>query len=249
MHGAEIDSGDGYATSGYKETQVESLKKSAVNMMRAILEITNTGGDSSRPDSGATVTPSINQPNGNASVTPTNQPYIPKEYDGTKAQYAENVTSIIHTNCADGVVSSRNRTCLTHLQGVMAQSEINELNTSAIDHGFVQCVSCARAMAKATGGTYDGYGNANQHIGKKVNGYKYISTKSINELYKVIPGALFVKNVGAYGHIGFVSEVMRDSNNRPVAFRAFECNLQKNGYVSHERILSVNSVTGFQIPI
>src|SRR3989344_6000331 len=116
VHGAS-----GYGTSENKKGQNESLKQSAVNMMEAILNITNTDGNSIQPSNNNN--DDSNRPDGSITTTPyTNRPYTKVEYETAKAQYAENVTSIIHSNCNSGVVSRNNRSCLTSLEGTMAQS-------------------------------------------------------------------------------------------------------------------------------
>ncbi|MDP4011351.1 MAG: CHAP domain-containing protein [Candidatus Roizmanbacteria bacterium] len=205
-------------------------------------------------NSSITNTPSSQNPgNPTSSPNPGNNTSTPTKSRTNESQYADKIIEIIHKNCTSGgvpgIVTILNRDCLDSLKnGIMNDSEIAELKQSTIDNYFLQCVPCARVMSKATGGKYNGYDDAKTHIGKEVAGYEYISIRAKNNLSKIVPGSIFVVNTGAYGHIGYITEVIKDDNGLPVSFRAFECNLQKNGYVSHERILSIYAVTGFQVP-
>ena len=76
VHGAKVDGGSGYSTSGNKKGQNESLKESAVNMMEAILNITNLEGV-------------VTQPSENDSDQPPSNSNNPRVTDGEYIMYRQ----------------------------------------------------------------------------------------------------------------------------------------------------------------
>ena len=75
VHGAKVDGGSGYSTSGNKKGQNESLKESAINMMEAIWRITNTNPNTNDEVNQPTVG-NANNPTTATTLSPTLQPNI-----------------------------------------------------------------------------------------------------------------------------------------------------------------------------
>lgn len=185
-----------------------------------------------------------------SSLTPTSTVFDPNRRPTTEvSSLFEKVTQKIHASCTTfgkGVVRSNNSYCvepIAPIVGTEGNRTVAILKQSANAYYNLQCVGCAVAAAQANGAPYMGWGNAKQHANQLVLGYTFVpSPQAYADPSVLIPGSLFVMTGGAYGHIGMVTEV------EGKAFYGFECNMQP-GYVGHrERLRSIDSVAGFQIP-
>ncbi len=237
-----------YSRASNDPSSAEKVKKPAIDIFNFLNEI-----GSYSPANTPTPVPNQN-PTPNISG-PTYGPAPAPIYDSVLANLMEAIKQKAHSNCTmfgTGVVATQNSYCVQPIANVSGiqngQSVVNEMKYSADNYYYLQCVGCARAMASANGKKYMGWGNAKQHAGQSVLGYQYIPYTSSSTAYAVKPGSLFVITGGTYGHIGMVSEILYDENNRPDSFRGFECNFQRNGYVSHEKTWLFSQIAGFQVP-
>ena len=236
-----------YSRASNNESSVEKVKEPARNLFQFLNDI----GSYVPAD---TPTPLPNQPSPYISG-PTYGPAPAPIYNSDLANLMEAIKQKAHSNCTmlgKGIVSVLNSYCVDPIDTIPGiqngQSTVNQLKYSADNYYYLQCVGCAVAMAQANGKPYLGWGNAKQHAGQFVFGYTYVPYTSPSSAYSVKPGSLFVMTGGTYGHIGMVSEIIYDENNKPHSFRGFECNYQANGYVSHEKTRSFDQVAGFQVP-
>ncbi|QQS44145.1 CHAP domain-containing protein [Candidatus Roizmanbacteria bacterium] len=236
-----------YSRASNEESSAEKVKKPARNLFYFFKDI----GNNSSPDTGA---PDPTLPP-DASPAPTYGPPPAPIYDTQLANLMEAIKQKAHSNCTmfgTGIVATQNSYCVQPIANVSGiqngQSVVNDMKYSADNYYYLQCVGCAVAMAKANGKPYLGWGNAKQHADQSVLGYTYVPYTSASSAYSVKPGSLFILTGGTYGHIGMVSEIIYDENNRPHSFRGFECNYQANGYVSHEKTWAFDQIAGFQVP-
>lgn len=186
---------------------------------------------------------------------PTYGPPNAPIYNSDFANLMEAIKQKAHSNCTmlgTGVVAKLNSYCVDPIDDISGiqngQSVVTQLQYSANNYFYLQCVGCAVAMAQANGKPYMGWGNAKQHAGQSVFGYTYVPYTPSFTGYAVKPGSLFIMTGGTYGHIGMVSEIIYGENNKPHSFRGFECNFQRSGYVSHEKTWSFDQAAGFQVP-
>ncbi len=207
-----------------------------------------------------TVIPDETQPSGQptsvpSGTAPTFGPPPAPVYTADVANLMERVKDTVHGSCTSagrGIITSSNSDCVdpvADVEGVKnGQNAVSQLKYSADSFEYVQCVGCAVAMAQANGIPYGGWGNAKQHANQFVMGYDYVPYDGAASTYKIKPGSLFVLTSGTYGHIGMVTEIIKDETGRPHSFRALECNYQRSGYFSHEKIWSFDQIAGFQVP-
>ena len=244
----QIDSGVGYAVGKTPEKTGAKTGNKVLDLL--FKPYSFYIGESNSPTSAPTPT---------AGATPIIQPVTPGltpgESNTAEGQFADRIVQIVHANCKyggrAGIVASGNVGCLSSLDGVINQNAISEFRVSASSYQYLQCVGCARGMGDARNRPYNGYGNAKQHSGQRVSGYTYYAN-TINSYREnwanVTPGSMFILGIGAYGHIGYITEVYRDTDGRPTSFKAFECNYGGNGYVRHDKIWPMSTITGWQKP-
>ena len=138
--------------------------------------------------------------------------------------------------------------CITRASKPLKTAATAEITNSVTAYHYLQCVACVRAMSAARGRTYNGYGNAKTHINQKVSGYTYINN-SPNNLTQLIPGSILIFNTGAYGHVLYATQILKDSNGIPKAYKALECNWGAKGMLQHNITRPIDKkLAGWQRP-
>ncbi|MFA9289049.1 MAG: CHAP domain-containing protein [Weeksellaceae bacterium] len=170
--------------------------------------------------------PSVSPPPGN--LPPSN----------TISERAVELTNRIKEECGPTVDGGDILTgCLNDLDDIYGWGTIFEISSCPVRSGsyWLQCVCYARALAKATGRPYEGFGNAKEHIGKSVAGYRY--TDKVGNV--PTPGDIALWDSGPWGHIALIAEVNRNyaGQNCNYNMRIVEANYGQNGLVRHDRIL------------
>lgn len=144
-----------------------------------------------------------------------------------------------------GVAVKDNISCIDSFSGVMSSNAVQRFKDYQYltETNFIQCVTCMRGFAAARNRPYTVSGNAAEHACKSASGYTYIS-KDPNDANNpdcnytpnyesyLIPGSLFVRKSGKYGHVGVIANVERDDlTGEVMGIQVFDCNgAYKNRY-------------------
>lgn len=233
-----IDRGDGYAVgvqpNKRPSDQSRDIQNKVINNIFDFLFQTGTQNVTPLPQQN--IPPTVAPITGNPDISPTLPPNLPPNTGA--GQYADEVVRRVHTYCIHegqkGIVTSGNKVCLDSLNGMMSTAAINSFKNLP-ETQFIQCVGCAVSMALARNRPYYRIGNAKQQANQRVANYTYIPNSPAMHS-TLIPGSLFIITTGFFGHIGYVTEIYKDRNGIPYAFRAFECNYGTNGIVRHDKI-------------
>jgi hypothetical protein len=249
---------DGSSTGG-GGSSVQKTNKALLDVVKALFSgstspKTSTGSPNKNNNSTNT---NNSTSTGNDSTTYTPPPNIAS---AGELQFADNIAKLIQDDCTNegvGVVTKKNTvssqmflkkpSCITR-SSVSLKNGTVEFTNSVTAFYYLQCVACARALAAARGRPYNGFGAAKEHIGQQVSGYTYFSNKSQN-YNQLVPGSVGIANEGTYGHIFYITDVIKNTNGTPKAFKALECNWGAQGLLRHDKTRPVDGyMSGWQRP-
>lgn len=256
---------DGSSTGG-GESSVQKTNRSLLEVLKLLFSGTpssnNSNNSSGQPNGNNNSNGSSGSTTGGTSNDGDGQTYTPPPNieSAGELQFADNITKLIQDDCTNegkGVVTKKNTlnsqtflkkpTCITRASKPL-KNGTEEINNSVSAFYYLQCVACARALSDARGRSYNGFGAAKQHIGQKVSGYTYFSNTSQN-YDQLTPGSIGIANEGTYGHIFYITDVIKSANGTPKAFKALECNWGALGLLRHDKTRPVEGyMAGWQRP-